>query len=129
MALKWTFRRRAVGRPPVAEEVRALILKLADNDSNWSYTSIRDRLRNLGHRVSRATVANVLREHDVEPAPKRGRRISWATFLKAHWPQFAAIDFTTAEEWTKRGLMTHYILFVMELATRKCDSAALSAGW
>jgi putative transposase len=56
VALKWTFRRRAPGRPPLADEVRALILKMAHNDSNWGYTSIRDRLRNLGHRVSRATV-------------------------------------------------------------------------
>src|SRR5688572_28071247 len=101
VALKWTFRRQAVGRPPLAHEVRALIVQLADNDSNWGYTSIRDRLRNLGHRVSRATVANVLREHGVEPARKR-RQTSWATFLKAHWAALAAIDFTTVEVWTKR---------------------------
>lgn len=126
VALKWTFRRRAVGRPPVAEEVCALILKLADNDSNWGYTSIRDRLRNLGHQVSRATVARVLKEHGVEPAPKRGRRMTWATFLKAHWPQFAAIDFTTVEVWTKGGLVTHYILFVMELATRRVTCAGIT---
>ena len=69
-----------MGRPPIADEIRALILELAGNDSHWSYTSIRDRLRNFGHRVSRATVANVLREHGVEPAPKR-RHGSWSTFL------------------------------------------------
>src|SRR5687767_3148119 len=34
VALKWTFHRRTVGRPPIAQEVRALILKLARNDSN-----------------------------------------------------------------------------------------------
>jgi hypothetical protein len=28
---------------------------------------------------------------------------SWATFLKAHWPQLAAIDFPTVEVWTKIG--------------------------
>ena len=49
VALKWTFRRRSLGRPPIADEVRTLILKLADNESNWGYTSIRDRLRNLGY--------------------------------------------------------------------------------
>jgi hypothetical protein len=52
VALKWTFRRRGLGRPPVADAIRALILELASNDSNWGYTSIRDRLRNLGHQVS-----------------------------------------------------------------------------
>jgi len=83
VALKWTFRRKDMGRPPLGAEVRALIVQFAGNDSNWGYTSIRDRLRNLGHRVSRATVANVLREHGVESAPKR-RQMSWAPFLKAH---------------------------------------------
>ncbi len=51
VALKWTFPRRGVGRPPIANEIRALILELARTDSHWGYTSIQDRLRNLGHRV------------------------------------------------------------------------------
>jgi putative transposase len=83
VALKWTFARGRVGRPPIADEVRVLILEMANNDSNWGYTSIRDRLQNLGHHVSRATVANVLREHGVETAPRRGGRTSWFTFLKS----------------------------------------------
>jgi transposase InsO family protein len=126
VALKWTFRRRTSGRPPIADEVRALIVELARNDSNWGYSSIRDRLQNLGHRVSRSTVASVLKEHGIDPAPTRGRRMSWATFMKAHWPNLAAIDFTTVEVWTKGGLVTHYILFVMELATRKVVCAGIT---
>ena len=79
-------------RPSISQEVRALILELARNDSNWGYRSIRDRLSNLGHQVSHATVASALREHVMEPAPKRSKGMSWATFLKAHWPQLAAIE-------------------------------------
>jgi hypothetical protein len=30
----------------------------------------------------------------------------------------AAVDFTTVEVWTKDGLVTYYLLFLMELATR-----------
>src|SRR5688572_21751819 len=37
VARKWTFQRRRPGRPPVADPVRALILQLARNDSNWGY--------------------------------------------------------------------------------------------
>ena len=103
-----------------------MILKLARNDSNWGYTSIRDRLSNLGHRISRATVASVLREHGIEPAPDRGRRMSWSTFLNAHWPRLAAIDFTTVEVWTTGGLVTYYVLFVMELATKKVACAGIT---
>ena len=104
VAQKWTFPRRTVGRPPIADEVRALIVEMARSDSNWGYASIQDRLRNLGHRVSRGTVANVLREYGVEPAPKRGGRMSWGTFLKVHWSGLAAIDFTTVEVLDQRWL-------------------------
>ena len=39
----------------------------------------------------------------------------------------AAIDFTTVEVWTKGGLVTYYLLFVMELATRRVHLAGCSA--
>jgi transposase InsO family protein len=35
----------------------------------------------------------------------------------------AAIDFTTIEVWTKGGLVTYYLLFVMEVATRSVHFA------
>ena len=71
-------------------------------------------------------MASVLKEHGIEPAPARGRKMSWATFMKAHWPNLAAIDFTTVEVWTKSGLVTHYVLFAMELATRKVVCAGIT---
>ena len=46
--------------------------------------------------------------------------------MKAHWPNLAAIDFTTVEVWTKGGLVTHYVLFIMELATRKVACAGIT---
>ena len=35
----------------------------------------------------------------------------------------AAIDFTTIEVWSKGGLVTYYLLFVMELAMRRVHFA------
>ena len=52
--------------------------------------------------------------------------MAWATFMRAHWPNLAAIDFTTVEVWTKGGLVTHYVLFVMELATRRVVCAGVT---
>jgi hypothetical protein len=43
VALKWTFPHRSVGRPPVAHEVRALIVEMARTEFRWGYTSIRER--------------------------------------------------------------------------------------
>jgi len=62
-------------------------------------------------------VANILKEHGIEPAPRRRRQTTWKTFLQAHWDVLAAVDFTTVEVWTKNGLITFYLLVVMELAT------------
>ena len=53
----------------------------------------------------------------------RERTGSWETFLKAHWDVMALIDFTTVEVWTKGGLTTFYLLFVMELKTRRVHFA------
>lgn len=38
-----------------------------------------------------------------------------------------AIDFTTIEVWTKLGLVTFYLLFVMEVATRRVQFAGCTA--
>ena len=61
----------------------------------------------------------------IEPVPDRKRQPTWKTFLKAHWDCLAAIDFTTIEVWTKGGLVTYYLLFVMELSTRRVHLAAI----
>jgi hypothetical protein len=45
----------------------------------------------------------VLKRSGIEPAPERGKRMPWSTFLKAHWKTVAASDFLTVEVWTGRG--------------------------
>ena len=133
VAMKWTFPQRGLGRPPVSGEVRFLIVDMARRQSGWGYSSIQGRLSNLGHKVSRATVASVLKEAGIEPAPRRSRGLSWSAFMKAQWTGLAAIDFTTVEVWTPRGLVTYYIAFVMELATRRVICAGITphpdGGW
>ena len=44
--------------------------------------------------------------------------------MKAHWDVMASIDFTTVEIWTKGGLTTFYLLFVMELKPDASSSRA-----
>ena len=121
VARKWdhSAKRTTVGRPPTSEEVVALVLRFAKENPTWGYNRIADALANIGHKLSDQTVGNVLKEHGIEPAPERQRTTSWSTFLKAHWDQLAAIDFTTVEVWTKSGLVTYYLLFAMRLATRQ----------
>ena len=54
------------------QEIRRLIVRMAIENRAWGYTRIRGALDNLGHQVARGTIANVLKEHDLEPAPERG---------------------------------------------------------
>jgi hypothetical protein len=56
---------------------------------------IQGALANLGFRISDTTVANILKAHGIEPAPRR--RTTWKSFLKTHWDSIAAADFTTVE--------------------------------
>jgi hypothetical protein len=52
--------------------------------------------------------------------------MSWSQFLKLHWEVLAATDFFTVEVATWQGLMTYYVLFVMELATRRVHIAGIA---
>ncbi len=42
--------------------------------------------------------------------------------MKAHWDVLGAIDFTTIDVWTRGGLVTYYLLFVMEIARNLTDA-------
>jgi putative transposase len=55
--------------------------------------------------------------------PQRKRQSTWKEFLEAHWDVLGTIDFTTIEVWSKSGLVTFYLLFVMEVATRRVHLA------
>jgi len=46
--------------------------------------------------------------------------------VEAAGVEIAAVDFTTIEVWSSRGLVTCYVLFVMELATRRVDFAGVT---
>lgn len=49
--------------------------------------------------------------------------MSWATFVRPHAHPIAAADFFTTEVWTVRGLVTHYTLVVIDIATRRVQIA------
>ena len=97
---------RAPARPGAArdhaEDLRSDCAYGPDNPG-WGYTRIQGALGNLGHRVGRGTVANVLKRSGIEPSPERSKRTTWSTFLKAHWKLLAASDFLSAEVWTMKG--------------------------
>jgi transposase InsO family protein len=106
------------------KRIRELVVRLATENSNWGYCRIEGDLRNLGHRVAPSAIAKILKEHGIEPAPDRPT--SWRVFLRTHWDEFAATDFFTTEVWTPTGLKTYYVLFFIELKTRRIHVADLT---
>ncbi len=43
---------------------------MAKENETWGYTRIRDAINNLGQEISRDTVASILKDHGIEPAPE-----------------------------------------------------------
>jgi len=52
--------------------------------------------------------------------------MSWTQFLQTHWEVLAATDFFTVEVATWHGLVTYYVLIVMDLATRRIQMAGIT---
>ena len=107
------------------EQIRSLVVRMATENRDWGYTRIRGALANLGHRVARGTIANILKQHGIKRVPERSKKTTWQEFLQAHWEVLAAADFFTVEVWTRSGLVRVVVLFVIQLSTRRVEIAGI----
>ncbi len=118
--------RSSVGRAPTVQAIEDLVLQFARENRSWGYRRIVGALSNLGHEISHQTVANLLKQHGLAPAPERGRKMPWKDFIRSHTEVLAAVDFFTAEVWTAGGLMTYYVLVFMRIAPRQICVAGIA---
>jgi putative transposase len=114
VAAKWR-QPRPPGRPPVPDELVALILRLARENSRWGVVRIQGELRRLGHRVAASTIRKILRAHRIPPPSGHGG--SWGVFLRAHAATLLAADFFHVD--CAFTLSRLYVAFVIELRTRR----------
>jgi putative transposase len=110
---------RGPGRPRTREQIEKSVVRLATENRDWGYRRILGALSNLAHTIARGTVANLLKQHGIEPSPERNRKTTWKEFLTRHWELIVAADFFTVEVWTQRGLQRFTLLFFIELSTRE----------
>ncbi len=96
---------------------------MAGENPGWGYTRIRGALRNIGHEIGRNTIKRILHENGIDPAPLR--KMPWNTFLRAHWGAIAATDFSV-EVLTRAGLVRYFVLFVIDLQTRRVEIAGIA---
>jgi transposase InsO family protein len=115
------------GRPPKPNDVRKLVIKLATENLRWGYTKIRDALRTgLGIEIGRTTVANILAEAGIEPAPEREKTRTWKDFMKAHWDSLCGCDFFTIEVLGLTGTVRYMVIFVIVVKTRMVEIASIA---
>ena len=77
----------------------------------------------LGLDLAPASVWNILQRHSLDPSPERSG-LAWSEFLRAQATTILACDFFTVDTVLLRRL---YILFFIELDTRKVFVAAMTA--
>ena len=119
-------KQRGPGRPRTANEIQQLVVRMATENRDWGYRRIQGALANLGHEVARGTIANILKEHELDPAPERNGKTTWKEFLSRQRDVIVAADFFTIEAWTRQGLTRFIVLFLIDLSTRRVEVAGVA---
>src|ERR1035441_7519737 len=108
-------KRGRTGRPATQRNIKALVLRLARENTEWGYRRIHGELAGLGVKVAASTVWEILKTNGIDRAPRRTGP-TWSQFLRSQAEAILACDFFTAD--LVDGTQA-YVLAVIEHATRR----------
>ena len=114
------------GRPRVSQEIIDLILWFKQDNKGWGSRKIHGYLKYLGYKVSRSAVQQVLKDYGYEHDPERRYNTTWNEFIRAHMDVICGTDFFSVELATPRGLVRYFVMFVIELSTRRVKIAGIT---
>jgi putative transposase len=114
---RWVWRRKSRpklrrGKPPLTDDLVAVIKKMAKENRSWGAERIRGELLKLGVRVSKSTIQKYIYELRKPGAPRQ----TWATFLRNHASEIWACDFLQTFDLFFRAL---FVFVVIELGSRR----------
>jgi putative transposase len=115
VARRRTHPHRRPGRPPVDPETRALVQRLAKENPRWGYRRIQGELIKLGVRLAASTIAQIMKDHRLGPAPRRSGP-TWRQFLRTQACAVVATDFFHVDTILFKRL---YVLFFVDLGRRR----------
>ncbi len=118
----WTFKTTIrVGRPPVSNDIKRLILSMKNDNLYWGYKKILGELLKLGIALDQKTIRNILT--DFRRRDKIKKSLTWKQFLKVQIHSIYAMDFFTIDTVLNRRF---YVLFVLHHKTREIVQYAMT---
>jgi putative transposase len=99
----------------VDKETTGLVVRLAKENPRWGYRRIQGELLKLGVRLAPSTIAQIMKNHGLGPAPRRSGP-TWRAFLRAQASHIVATDFFCVDTVLLKRL---YVLFFIEVGRRR----------
>jgi len=114
------------GRPRIITlQLKRLIVEMY-RLNKFGYTKILAELKKLQiRRISRTSVANILKEYGINSRAHRSED-TWDQFLKRTFETLWACDFFTKTVWTPFGRRMYYVLFFINIKTRRVQIAGIT---